>query len=625
MKMLKKILTSGLIICGFCFSHYSCTEDFLIGDKFLEKPPSVDVTIDSVFAQADNARGFLWGAYSTLYYGLNWDWSSRGNKMNMGLQESLGDDFHSYLSWDNVNRIYYTGLYNASMENNQSAYDFSDGETQWTGIRKAWIFIENVDRVPDMDNAEKSRLKGEARLIIACHYTDMFRHFGGLPLVQGSIKLEDGKNYIPRATARETVQFITDLCDSAYQALPWALSTDEAAKWDGRLTGASALGLKIRALLFAASPLFNDDQPYYTEKQSEANTKLYTWMGKKDMSLWTDLEAACKEFMNQLSSKGGYELVTNSKPGLGFRYGYFNRGTKETLISTRIRETIPGNVWDGSYYFLQSATYYGSLNPTLDYIDSFSMADGTPFDASIWGDTISGGYYFDNGVNPFAGRDPRLSETCLVNGVNTIQDRPAELWIGGRERSTSNHDGGVGTGAGLFKFLLTGQLMSNTEAHWPYLRLAEIYLTYAEVINELYGPTNEAFFYLNKTRLRVNLKGLKEANPTTVWDHDNFLNAVLNERACEFGVEEVRLFDMTRRKLEQDFRKRLHGVDIYQYKDENDKVVPGKYIYKRYTIAKRYLQDGDDGTVYFSPKWYLSAFPLKEVNKGYLTQNPGWE
>lgn len=619
MKILKTILFNALVFCGLILS--SCTDEFVVGDKFLEKPPAVDITIDSVFLHADNARGFLWNAYSTLYYGLNWDWSARGNKMNMGLQESLGDNFQSFLSWDNVNRVYYTGLYNSSEENSGSAYDFSDGETQWTGIRKAWIFIENIDRVPDMTAAEKARLKGEAQLIIAMHYTDMFRHFGGLPLIKGSLKASNAKNMIQRSTVRETLRFITDLCDSAYRALPWKLSDNEFAKWNGRLTGASALGLKIRALLFGASPLFNDVQPYYTKTTAEANTQFLTWMGGKDMTLWSDVNSACVEFMAQLNAKGGYSLETNTaNPGLGFRAGYFNRGTKESLISTRIRETVPGNVWDGSYYFLQSTTYYGSLNPTLDYMDIYPMKNGTPFDNTIWNDTLAGG------VNPFANRDPRLSETCLVNGVNIVSGRPAELWIGGRERTQATHDGGTGTGAGTYKFLLTGSDLPSLEAQWPYLRLPEIYLTYAEVINELNdGPTEDAFKYLNMTRVRVGLNGIKESNPSKVWTKENFLDEVLKERAREFGVEEIRLFDMTRRKLEVDFRKRLHGVDIYRQKDSNGKVVSGKYIYKKYTITKRYLQDGEDSKVYFDPKWYLSAFPLNEVNKGYLVQNPGWE
>lgn len=623
MKLKRKILI--LCVSVAALTQWACTDELLVGDGFLEKPPSVDITIDTIFSNADNARGFLWNTYSSLYYGLNWDWSARGNKMNMGLKEALGDNFHSYLSWDNVNRTYYSGLYNSSQEGAHSAYDFANGEAQWTGIRQAWIFVENVDSVPDMDTAEKVRLKAEAKLIIACHYTDMFRHFGGLPLIKKAISWQEGKNLIYRSTARETVKFITDLCDEAYEVLPWQIPADDFDKWNGRLTGASALGLKIRALLFVASPLFNSDEPYYTERASEANTQLYTWIGKKDMSLWTDLEGACKEFIRRMDAEGGYSLVENpASPGKAFRAGYFNRGTTESLISTRIRETIPDNVWDGNYYFLQSATYYGSLNPTLEYVDMFPMKDGTPFDPTIWNDTLAGG------INPFADRDPRLIETCLVNEVSPIQDRKAELWVGGRERGGQEgeavvHSGGTGTGFGLFKFLITGQNLSGTEAHWPYLRLAEVYLTYAEVINELHGPTSEAFDYLNKTRRRVGLKGVKESNPSVVWDKDNFLEEVLKERACEFGAEEIRLFDMIRRKREQDFRKRLHGLDIFRYRDEDGKVVSGKYIYKKYTIAKRYLQDGTDGKVYFNPKWYLSAFPLNEVNKGYLVQNPGWE
>lgn len=623
MKNMNKIAVFiGLLWSGAAF--WSCTDQFKVGDGFLEKAPGIDVTLDSVFMNPDHARGFLWNAYTTLYYGLNWDWSARGNKMNMGLMEALGDNFNSSLSWDNLNRSYYTGLYNASQEGDHSKYSYADGEGQWTGIRKAWIFLENIDRTPGMDQAEKDRLKGEAKMIIACHYTDMYRHFGGLPLVRSSLTLENGKDIIERATARETLKFITDLCDEAYWVLPWALDEEDVEVWDGRITGATALGVKIRALLFGASPLFNDSEPY-RQSSGEANSKKLTWMGSKDMQLWYDLEEACKEFMTQLELQGGYSLVNTGKPRDDFRAGYFNRGTKEMLLSTRIRSNIPSNVWDKDYYFLQSATNYGALNPTLEYVDMFPMADGTEFDSEeFWKDPVTGEMLevVETDTDPFANRDPRLYETCLVNNHPDFQGRVGELWIGGRERKSDAHEGGVGSGFGLFKFLLDRQKTGNAPAEWPYLRLPEIFLSYAEALNELYGPTSEVFTYVNKTRQRVGLKGLQEVFPGRNWTSEEMLEEILKERAREFGAEEVRFFDMIRRKRVGDFKKILHGVDIYRVKDPQDtnKFIPGRYTYKKFDLTKRCWQGNG-----FDSKWYLSAFPINEVNKGGLIQNPGWE
>ena len=71
---------------------------------------------------------------------------------------------------------------------------------------------------------------------------------------------------------------------------------------DGRFTKAAALGLKVRVLLFAASPLFNDNQPYL---DGEASTNLMVWYGNKSDQRWQDVVDACKEF-EQANNSGSY-------------------------------------------------------------------------------------------------------------------------------------------------------------------------------------------------------------------------------------------------------------------------------------------------------------------------------
>ena len=118
-------------------------------------------------------------------------------------------------------------------------------------------------------------------MIIACHYADMFRNYGGLPLVTKAFDPNDDFK-LPRATARETMNFITDLCDQAYAVLPWALQSGEQEQWAGRFTAAAALGLKIRILLFGASPLFNDSEPYHPEASSAPSVaEQHVWFGGK--------------------------------------------------------------------------------------------------------------------------------------------------------------------------------------------------------------------------------------------------------------------------------------------------------------------------------------------------------
>lgn len=137
---------------------------------------------------------------------------------------------------------------------------------------------------------------------------------------------------------------------------------------------------------------------------------------------------------------------------------------------------------------------------------------------------------------------------------------------------------------------------------WPYLRLPEIYLSYAEALNEV-GRTSDAYQYVNYVRARVRLPGLKSG-----LTQDEMRKEILDERAREFGVEEVRYYDMIRWKQAKDFRKILHGIRIRRGDNST-------YSYEKFSIKKRFIQDGEDGTIFFTPKWYLSPFPFVEMNK----------
>ncbi len=91
-------------------------------------------------------------------------------------------------------------------------------------------------------------------MIIACHYSDMFKNFGGVPLLDHA--LDPGELEIPRATLRQTLDFIVQIIAmKLIEVLPWALDGSEQEELAGRFAGAAALGSKIRTLLFAAGPL----------------------------------------------------------------------------------------------------------------------------------------------------------------------------------------------------------------------------------------------------------------------------------------------------------------------------------------------------------------------------------
>ncbi len=589
MKISKLIYFIG--IAGFFLN--SC-EDVKFGNEFLEKEPSVDVTADTIFNSLELSERYLWRGYSTLPYGLNTNWSAKGDKLGMDILESMSDLSQSYLAWGGINQLYYTGQYSASAENESSKtkYHFTK-EQSWEGIRIGWNFIEKADDIPEGTQEYIDQLKAEAKMIIALHYTDMFRHYGGLPWVNHAYSPTESTD-LPRFTAKATMDSIVGLIDEAIPDLPWAVEDSE--NWDGRFTQAAAMGLKARVLLFGASPLFNDSEPYLAGEASESSM---TWYGSYDPVLWERAAQAAEDLLNKIDAMGGYSLVNTGNPRQDFQDAYYKRGNGEVLISTRVRYQSPG-WWNGNYYFYQSAGNYGTACPTKEYVDMFDMADGTPIDEA------GSGWDPDD---PWNNRDPRLYETVLVNG-DDYKGRTAELWIGGRERKNPNAKGTI-TGFGLRKFLLERNNASSVGSvvHWPYLRLSEIYLSYAEALNEINGgPTAEAYAAVNRIRNRVGLNDLPSG-----MSQSEFREAVMKERACEFGYEEVRWFDIIRWKRADLFQETLHGVNTTENTD-------GSFSYEVVELPERYWQNN------WSPKWYLSAFPPDEINKDYgLVQNPGWE
>ncbi len=641
MKHLSKWFIATL--AGVALFSSSCVDQVKFGDSFLEKAPGVAVTQDTIFGKATYARAFLWNTYSKLYYALPVYWNTVEGKMNTGIFEMMSDCWHSHTDWNGINRKYYSGSYKAGDEDSSDDTRFGyTKENCWEAIRAALLFVENVERVPDMEDAEKKRLAAEAKVIVASRYFDLFRHFGGLPLIKETYDVQPSYE-LPRATVEETVNYMINLLDEAAATpqLPWDLGTDDT-NWQGRFTKAAAMGLKCKILLFAASPLFNDNVPYCTEPPQDAVTNHQVWYGAYKPELWDQCLQACVDFFTELQSRGYYELTQATEAmAKGYRdaynKAYFTReNNKELLISTHISRFGKFNSWDEwQYIFVNSGNgtvITGGLTPTLEFMEMFPMSNGEPFQLN----TATDLFYTDNDYNKPI-RDPRLYETMLVNGTQ-FGDHAAELWIGGRDNinDTEKETGKYATGFGCYKFYKEGvNSLKDKYLQWPYLRLAEMYLIYAEALLKSKNDLPGAIEQVNKVRARVGLGDLAVCNPgkNLTTDADALLEEILRERACELGLEDVRLFDMTRYKREDLFRKQLHGLKIYRNdgggntpwsgSTGNSSIYPKptKFTHEAFPLVNPSRAWWSN----FSPKWYLSAFPPSEVNKKYgLTQNPGW-
>lgn len=655
---MKKVIIYFSVMAASCMLG-SCS-DLAFGDAFLEKAPGVDVTIDTIFSSKLYADRALNSAYATLRTGLtvhanggNFEHQQAGNKLGWDNLDALTDIMNSHCNWGGVYPTYYNGSYSSETENTASSTKmgfYPNQDVTWRGIRKAYLYIENVDRVPDMTEAEKNVRKGEAQMIIACQYHELLRHFGGVPLLYSSIDASNSLEVdFSRKTFEKTVEFIINLCDDAANKLPWRV----AAVDDGRFTKAAALGLKVRVLLLAASPLFNANQPYLEAcspvagnvgKIPAEDIDKMVWYGNYERKRWERVVTACEEFFAENARNGNvYQLVQpETRDAEGYRKAfsgcYADRYNSEILIATFRNLRTFGDSYHRMYFGPSSDTNgnagrgYGGGAVTLDYVDMFTSAIGEKTSYEEWIEKNGSIGTIDN--NPFTDRDPRLYETVMIVGDH-FQSRPAEMWIGGLERGSETDGGRAPSGFCIRKFLwdYNQSTFHDRPANYAYLRMAEIHLAYAEALNET-GQKDKAYKELDKVRNRVGLPDMSDAllhrlqsgkslpvyNECALEGDAELREEILDERARELAFEEVRWFDIVRWKRADVFKKTLHGVNVTI---KSGSVAEGNlqlnFEQPKVESVSRFWQKN------FSPKWYMSAFPSDEINKGYgLLQNPGW-
>ena len=625
MKRLFEILTAAALVAGMV----AC-ESLKLGDEGLSKAPeSSGATLDTLFATLKDADKVLASAYYYLPYGLISDFDS---KMGKDIVESITDHFVSnkHTEGDGPNDLYYTGALGPNISGDAAGgetYRFGS-EKDYSAIRYGWLFLENADNIPDADPVQLARKKAEAKMCIAVAYANMVRYVGGVPIVDHSIRTDEEMVY-PRATFKETIDYITGLCDEAKNDLPWYVTGSD----DGRFTKAAALGLKLRMLCFAASPTFNSDTPWHSGASDWESMGKYVRYGEKyDKGLWEEAKKAADEFMTAWNTGGFYSLVQAVPTGvdaltgetfcqpadyrLAFRKSYRDRGTSETIISVRKSNSTS---YHNKNMDLQDDFGCGG---TLNYVNKFPYADGTPFPENFdWSKPDAqgasrspfftadpnGDLKIDNATFRET-RDPRLYETLCV---------PGDLWKNGvvgptytNAKSPNFQDGN--TGFLQMKFIYQTEADRNIPPHWCLMRLAEVLLNAAEAYNEADGgPSEKAYQWLNAVRARVGLPAVEEG-----MTKEQFRNALILERELEFGFEEVRWFDMVRWGITSAFTTKLKALDVTGNKQKNA------------TSFKFVVKDAYPPRVWYNTwdtKWYLAPIPALEINKGYgMTQNPGW-
>lgn len=386
-----------------------------------------------------------------------------------------------------------------------------------------------------------------------------------------------------RNSYKDCVNFILDDLEKAIAMLPATIDENEY----GRATKGAAMALKSRVLLFAASPL---------------------WQKEMQQDLWADAAAAALAVI-ELKDNGEkvYELYSTGKGADDYERQFFTRreaGNKEVIFYKH--ESPIGFTNDQIQVWAPNGGNLGGLGsvcPTQNFVDLFEMSNG-----KLISDPASG----YNPQDPFKNRDPRFYKIVLFNGVKwqgetldlTFDDNSSKS---GTHRQTKSY---TRTGYYVRKYLPEDvkNNSSNTSYHnWIYMRLAEMYLNYAEAINEAANSESNrqlAIAKLNELRARSGVVAL----PTGL-SQEELRQRIWNERAIELSFEEHRWWD-ARRWLQAE---KWFGGPMYEM--EIRKADGGKLTYEVKPFYTRIYRSNMN----------LYPIPVGEMRKNPLyVQNPGW-
>lgn len=560
---------------------------FSCEDQFLEKPLGGDTNLDTIFSTTDKAMTALAKAYSmNLAWGYpEKDWApNNGGLTGFTLDELAGDDM-SVFSWESGYNVTHSGMEAVTDWNKTGSASCEDAYSfRWKSIRQAYLVIENIDKVADMNENMKEQIKKEMKALLAFSYTNFFKRYGGVPIVRSTFQVDDN-NKIPRAGLQETLDFILELCDEAS-----TLPNSHPDNMKGRLTKGVVLSIKGEALLFAARPLFNAASPYLNLGE---NNNLICF-GTADPARWNVAAKAAQDVIDWAEKESGWcYLVDTDSPLDDYGTATSTPNNPEVILSYNVVSTGMSRCYDPHFWWTVSK------GMSFQMLTKFYKEDGTD---QVWPGTTP--ELFTEYVTKMNEMEPRFKASCFAYTIDSWNNPGDTHW----------------SAATLYYSQTNNACVVNTKfwykagrRNWfypPLYRLAKIYLDAAEAYNES-GNTAQSLLYLNKIRNRAGLPEITETSK------DKLRKLIYRERNVEMYKENCNYFDYRHWKLagtEESPYGNVISTFRYTYLTNSGKVAAD---YKDYRVEPQY-------TLYWSTNQFLYPFPQAEVNKNYLIQNPGY-
>jgi hypothetical protein len=630
MKLIKISLLAGLFVLSSC-------------QKYLDVIPDNVATIDNAFAMRNVAERYLFTCYSWLPYHN----AITGNPAFLGGQEIWPVPNNTAVAWG-IPR----GLQNVQSPILNYWDGWNSGRNMFEGIRDCNIFLENIHRVPDMPEYEKDRWKAEVKFLKAYYHFWLFRLYGPIPLIDESLPIDASIDDIrvKRNTVDESIDFIVSLLDEAMPYLPPIIESEASEL--GRITQPIALSIKAQVLVTAASPLYNGNSDYMNFKDKDG---VQLFNSNYDASKWVKATQACKEAVEACEQ-------------VGFRLYEYQQQLGQTKISdtTRVQMSIRNSVTER----WNSEVIWGNTNSVANQNYQLNLTPRS-WDPARSHNAVQGRYapplkivemfYSEHGVPieedkiyDYAGRFDLRNATS----VDRYNIRDGYTTIGlhfnreNRFYATIGFDGGIWYGQGRLndndpfylmgkagqitamaipdaysatgywaKKLINPQNVLETSSYtvrwypWPVMRLADLYLLYAEALNESEGPDAEDLHkYINLVRARVKLEPVADAwtkysrQPDKYKTKEGMRDIIRRERKNELALEGVQYWDLLRWKVAHDeLSTPIVGWSL------TDRAAQG--YYRKVTL--------------FQPTFLRRDYlmPLSEqalLRNDNLVQNPGW-
>ena len=584
MKTLKVLMISGLL-----FSTIACEDKFLD----LERPDALSET--SFFKTPAHFK-----TYANNFYGKLWGWADA-----QSILLDRGSDL-------NVNVTEY-GRGNIIPGNTDGIWTKS-----YQHIRETNILLEKAEAYAG-GPGEIAQYVAEAKFFRAYHYFFLLQRHGGVPIVTAVLDVDSPEMLGPRNSRYEVIFQIKNDLEDAIADLPG--ETTIAAVDKGHISKEAAQSQLAKVLLFEATW-----EKHVGTSTDGDGTSVGAGSAKPDGYPSTDeMFQQVVDLSKDVMDNGGFELWNHNAElnnlTMFYLFNLEDAGSNPAgLDKTTNREFIFYSKYD--YNLRQGrtnishASYYSSINQK--FLDMFLCTDGLPVDKS----PLFQGY--QSNYEQWYNRDYRL---YAYAGGNEQEVEIVE--------STPVLDGGAPYWNRKFRsYNYPNFREANTESpDFPHIRLAEVYLMYAEALVELNGSISDAQLdeSINKVRAR---SGVASLSNQLAADHGlNILEEIRRERAVELFQENNRFNDLMRWGIaEQELNGPIYGsiIEGTDYENNPDLYDPSAYQYGEVTVEtgvgpRRAIVIDAASNRTWTRDEYLIPIPLEEINLNHnLLQNAGY-